>query len=100
MTRQHLQELSHPLHKGLNSLTIGALSLTPSFSTSIKSYSAQTSNATNKITVVPVDASETVKITVNGTEIENGTSATWRAGDNAVVITVGGAVYNVTVKRG
>lgn len=93
-----------PVYDGaeLSSLTIGSLSLTPSFRSSITSYSAETSNATNTITAV-AGTGATVGITVNGTSVESGASATWSTGTNTVLITVtkGSATrtYTVTVTK-
>ena len=66
-------------------------------------YTAATTNATNKVTATPADENATVTITNGETEIENGSSATWEAGENVLTITVenGGLteVYTVTVTK-
>lgn len=72
----------------LSGLTIGALTLTPAFDGGKTEYTANTTNATNKVTATPVDDTATIKITVNDTEIENETSATWTSGANEVVVEV------------
>ena len=64
----------------------------------------QTSNATNKVTVTCDDADAEIVIALNGlTVIENGTAASWIAGENVLTITVSknGAqtVYTVTVTK-
>lgn len=87
----------------LSGLTIGALTLTPTFDADTTAYTVTTSAATNKITATPEDEDATVEILVGETEIESGDSATWSAGENTVTITVtnGDAtkVYTVTVTK-
>lgn len=87
----------------LASLTLGNLSLSPSFDKAKTSYSAATSNATNTITATATDSGATLNIRVNGSALQNGSAATWVEGDNAVVITVmNGAAekaYTVTVTK-
>lgn len=69
------------------------------------SYTATTSNATNKITATPSDPASTVGITVNGVVIENGTPAAWVSGSNTVIAKVTSAdmsaetEYTVTVTK-
>ena len=88
----------------LESLTIGAIALTPQFAPGTTAYTAETSNATNTITAVASDANATVAITVNGTAVQSGSSVTWETGSNAVSIVVtNGSVsktYTVTVTKG
>jgi len=75
-------------------LTIGALTLTPAFDPEVLSYTAATTNATNKITATTDDPSAVIVITLENSEteepvvIENGKSATWGSGENIVTITV------------
>lgn len=52
------------------------------------SYSAATTNATNVITASAAKPGAVIAITVNGSPHQNGTAATWNAGENTVVITV------------
>ena len=68
-------------------LTIGALTLTPKFDSGVTEYTAATTNATNKVTATAAEGAS-VAITVNGTEIDNGTSAAWVVGENTVTIVV------------
>ena len=72
----------------LSGLTIGALTLTPTFNADTTAYTVTTSAATNKITATPEDEDATVEILVGETEIDSGASATWSAGENTVTITV------------
>lgn len=78
--------------------------MTPAFDPGVKSYTVQTSNATNKVTATCDDADAEIVIALNGlTVIENGTAASWIAGENVLTITVSknGAqtVYTVTVTK-
>lgn len=80
----------------LADITITGVSLTPTFKSSVLSYTASTTDASNVITVTPVAASTTVEIK-NGTEIiENGTSATWKSGANTITIKTTNKTANKT----
>lgn len=87
----------------LDSLTIGNLTLTPAFDAETTSYTAATTNATNTVTAHAHDPGASVAITVNGTAIASGASATWQTGENNVVITVTNhtttMVYTVVVTK-
>lgn len=87
----------------LSSLTIGSLELTPAFDGDTTDYTAATSNASNKVTAVPVDSGATVEIKVGETVVDNGTAAAWADGENTltVKVTSGGATktYTVTVTK-
>ena len=87
----------------LSSLTIGALSLTPAFDAGVTAYAVPTTNATNKVTAVAVDEDATIQILNGETEITNGSSATWAAGENTLTVKVtnGSAetIYTVTVTK-
>ena len=66
-------------------------------------YTAETENATNKVTATATDPAAEITIMLGETEIENGSSASWAEGENELTITVtGGApatVYTVIVTR-
>lgn len=66
-------------------------------------YTASTTNATNKITATPASDTASIEITVGETAVENGSAATWAAGENVVTIKVtdGDATttYTVTVTK-
>lgn len=83
----------------LASLTIGSISLTPSFSPDITSYTATTGNTTNTITATPNDDAASAVITVNDETVQSGSSVTWEEGENEVlvVVTNGTAVKEYTV---
>lgn len=84
-------------------MTIGALTLSPVFSKNTFEYTTTTTNATNKVTATPESESVDMTITVNGEEIENGSSAEWEEGENEVIISLIGdsvpTVYTVTVTK-
>ena len=87
----------------LSGLTIGALTLTPSFDPDTTEYTATTTNATNTITATPEDEGATVTILNGDTQVENGTAAAWADGENTVAITVQNGsvqkVYTATVTK-
>lgn len=87
----------------LSGLTIGALTLTPTFDADTTAYTVTTSAATNKITATPEDEDATVVIKNGSTTVQNEGSATWSAGENTVTITVTNddveKVYTVTVTK-
>lgn len=85
----------------LTGLTIGSLTLTPSFDADVTEYAVTTSNASNKITAT-ADEGVTIEITVNGDPLENEQSATWETGENIVEIVASAdgttsTTYTVTV---
>lgn len=87
----------------MSALTIGALTLNPTFDSDVVEYTATTSNATNTITATATDENATVAILVGETPVVNGEAATWESGENTVIITVtsGGTekVYTITVTK-
>ena len=95
----------------LSALTIGALTLTPTFDPATTTYTAATINATNTITATPADAKAAIDIVVKDTDgsdqadVDNGTAATWYEGSNTVTITVTAEdgtttkAYTVTVTK-
>ena len=93
----------------LESLTIGALSLSPSFDPATQTYTASAANNVSSaaVTATPAQDGAEVSITVTaGTttkKVVNGASAALAVGDNVVAVTVkkGNAtvVYTVTVTR-
>lgn len=87
----------------MSGLTIGSLSLTPTFDSEVTEYTVTTENASNKVTATPTDENATVEILLGDTEIENAASATWETGENVLTITVTNGeestVYTVTVTK-
>ena len=90
-------------------MTIGALTLNPTFDPATLSYTATTTDATNKIKATTDDPSAVIVITLENSEteepvvIENDKAATWGSGENVVTISVtdGASVteYVVTVTK-
>lgn len=88
----------------LSGLTIGALTLEPTFDPDTNEYTATTSNSTNTVTATPEDSTSSVKITLNDeTDVENGTAASWESGENTLDIQVTNGTaentYTVTVTK-
>lgn len=87
----------------LSGLTIGALTLDPTFDADVVSYTANTTNATNAITATLEDESATITILNGETPVANGAAATWEDGPNTVTITVKNGtsqkVYTVVVTK-
>ena len=87
----------------LSGLTIGALTLTPTFDKDTTEYEVTTSAATNKITATLEDEDATVVIKNGDTTVENEGSAAWSAGENTLTVTVTNGdqskVYTVTVTK-
>lgn len=79
----------------LISLSIGSLTLSPSFNPAVTEYTAETSNSTNGIKIAANEAA-TVRINVNGAEIPNNTAAAWEPGENLVTVDVLEAGYGKT----
>lgn len=87
----------------LTNLTIGALTLSPTFSSSTTTYTTGTTNNSNKVTAT-ADEDLDLEIKLGDTEIENESSPTWNAGDNVLTIKVSNEIgesktYTVTVTK-
>lgn len=87
----------------LSALAIGALTLSPAFAPDKLTYTAATTNATNKITATPEKTGAKVEIKNGSTVVTNGSSITWAAGVNVVTIKVTHGTttqtYTVTVTK-
>ena len=87
----------------LSALTIGALSLTPTFASDTTSYTVTTTNNSNKVTATPTSEDAEIEILLGETEIENESSPSWETGENTLTITVtgdaGDKVYTVVVTK-
>ena len=79
------------------------MSLSPSFSKDVTSYTVTTSNNQNKVTATPTDENATVEISLGVAPIENGTAATWATGENTLTVKVtngsASTTYTVTVTK-
>ena len=87
----------------LSALTLGTLTLDPSFDADVYEYATTTTNATNAVTATG-DTGVSVAIKVNGAAHTSGDSATWEPGENTVEITCTGdgmfsSTYTVTVTK-
>lgn len=80
----------------LSGLTLGSITLTPTFASGTFEYTATTSNATNTITATAAAQTAGVAISVNGNSIQNGGSATWVTGTNTVLIVVTNGTHSST----
>lgn len=87
----------------LSGLTIGSLSLSPTFSKNVVTYTANTTNATNKITATAEDPNATVTIHNGDSPVSNGGSATWSTGENTLTVKVANGTkektYTVIVSK-
>ena len=88
----------------LQSLVVGTLTLNPAFDPDTLSYTADTTNATNKVAATPVRSGAKVTIMNGETPVPNGGTATWTDGENMLRVTVENGttkrVYTVTVNKG
>lgn len=97
----------NPISKTLKGLTIGSLTLSPTFNSAVTSYTTTTENLKDKVTATPTDPEAEIEIKLNGSVIQNGADANWVAGSNTLTIKVTGDVgpgrssttYTVTVTR-
>jgi hypothetical protein len=69
----------------------------------VTGYTATTANNTNKVTATAGEDA-IILLEVNGTLLDNGTSATWAAGQNVLTVTVtedgkAATEYTVTVTK-
>lgn len=93
-----------PIDTTLASLSIGSLTLTPTFAPTTYAYTAATTNATNRISVTTTDPGAGAAITVNGASVNNESNVSWNEGSNTVKITVSAVgstdtVYEVEVTK-
>lgn len=70
----------------LESLTLGGLTLAPTFDSNIMYYETTTSSATNTVTVAAKSADATATIYLGDNTITSGNAATWATGDNMLTI--------------
>ena len=86
----------------LSALTLGSLTLEPTFDAVVNNYTADTENNSNAVTATAGEGVDIV-ITVNGNSITNGTAPTWDTGDNVVSVQLTSATgmntYTVIVTK-
>ena len=90
-----------PTYAYLTGLTIGSLTLSPTFDASTTVYTASTSNASDLVTAT-ASTGVGIAVVVNGSTITNGTAPEWRSGANTVKVITSGTdltslTYTVTV---
>ncbi len=87
----------------LSALTVGSLTLSPTFDADLDAYTATTNEATATVTATATDNDSGIAVVVNGDSIANGGTASFEDGANTIVITVtnGSATrsYTVTVTK-
>jgi len=87
----------------LASLAIGSVTLSPTFSKNVTSYTATTTSSSSTITATATDNTATVVIKNGDTTVTSGNSASWSAGKNMVTVTVtntnASKVYTVEVTK-
>ncbi len=95
--------IDYPLEALLETLTIGALTLTPTFDGDTFTYTTETIGASEIVTAVATDPDAIITIRNGTAVVPNGTAATWTVGANVVTITVTNGeaekVYTVTVTK-
>ena len=87
MTMPFPPDVSNPAVAALRSLTIGSLTLSPTFDPNEDTYTTTTTNTSDVISAVPTTGSLAI-IKVNGKKVQNGAAATWTDGANTVAIAV------------
>ncbi len=82
----------------LSELTIGSLTLEPTFSADVTEYTTTTSNESDNITATATAAESGASVEIkNGeTVVESGSAATWSIGENTVTIKVTNGSYSKT----
>ena len=71
----------------LTALTISSATLSPTFDDDTLVYTTSVSSASSTITATP-ESGATATITVNGTAVTSGSSASWNTGSNLVTVVV------------
>lgn len=87
----------------LESLAVGAYSLSPSFSAEKTTYAVTATNASDTVSVIPTTAGAEVSLSYNGKNVKDGSAVTWASGTKALTITVKNGnnvmVYTVNVTK-
>lgn len=74
----------------LSGLSVGALVLNPEFSPNVTSYTAETTNNTNKVKATCDDEAAVIGLWLNDSAVENNSAVTWDEGENTLVVEVKG----------
>lgn len=72
----------------LSAFSISSTTLTPTFSSTVEDYAATVSGASNTITATTTTQGAALVLTVNGSSIASGGTATWKTGLNEVIAKV------------
>lgn len=87
----------------LESLAVGAETLTPAFSAGVQSYAITASKASDAVQAVAAQPGASIEISYNGKRVANSGSVTWETGTKPLAVTVknGNAVrvYTVNVTK-
>lgn len=102
--RDYLGITEASITPSLSALSIGTLTLDPTFASGTLVYTTSTTNAKDAVTATATNSGDDVIIKVNGATIASGDDANWITGTNTVEVTVsnsGGAMrqYIVTVTK-
>ena len=88
---------------GLKGLTIGGVTLSPTFATATTTYTGTATTAKAKVDAVLEDNFDTLEITLGDEAVTNGTKVTWASGENVLTFKVTDSIssnvttYTVTV---
>jgi len=66
----------------------GNIPISPAFNSNIHYYTAETSNAADLVTAVPIDPNAVITATLNGQPTDLSTNQMWTEGQNVIIITV------------
>lgn len=87
----------------LESLAVGAETLTPAFSAGVQSYAITASKASDEVQAMAAQPGASIEISYNGKRVANSGSITWETGTKPLAVTVknGNAVrvYTVNVTK-
>jgi len=95
-------DTANPSVAALRALSVGALSLSPSFSPETYEYTAAATDASNMVSAVPTTGSTAV-VKLGSKKLQNGGRAVWETGSNVLSIDVANGdksvKYTVTVTK-
>lgn len=96
-------DTANPEDAYLSALTLGSLTLSPTFNSGVFAYTAATTNATTAINATAAKSGAVITIDHGGDAVTNGGTITWDSGANTVTVTVKNGtttqVYTVVVTK-
>ena len=96
-------DTANPADAYLSTLTVGSKTLSPTFSSTVETYTCATTDATNTITATAAKTGAVITIMNGETPVVNGQAATWDAGENTLTVSVKYGTtektYTVTVTK-